>query len=284
MMYCLYRLGEFIAVYFPRWASYSMATFLGGIYFYIAVKDRRRLYKNISIVLGRNAPREELRILARGTFINFAKYLVDFFRVKKIDKKYIDDFIKVDNIEAINKALAKGKGVIVVSSHFGNWELGGVVFGLLGYKINAIVLSHKDKRINDFFVNKRERFYSNIISLGEGIKKCISVLKQNHLLAILGDRDLSNAGQPVEFFGKPASLPRGPAVLAARTGAQIAVAFMIREKNDTYRLALEAPDIPESTGDYQKDILNSTRSYVKIMEKYIRQYPDQWYLFNNIWE
>ena len=129
--YYIYRFGQFIALTLPlRWVYFFAACFAQGYYF-IAFRDRRFVKANLRAIFPEKSD-QQLRKISRMVFRNFAKYLVDFFRFEKLNRHYIDKNIKLENLRYFDEALAKGKGVVILSAHLGNWELGGVVVAQLG--------------------------------------------------------------------------------------------------------------------------------------------------------
>jgi len=216
-------------------------------------------------------------------FRNFAKYLVDFFRFQNLDADYVEKNIKFENLEYVDAALKNKKGLISVTAHIGNWELAGAALSLKGYPISAVALSHKNKKVNDFFIRQRESKKLNVIPFGNAARACLSALKQNHLLALVGDRDFSEKGPVIDFFGKPSIFPEGPAVFALKTKAEIIPGFMVRNTDDTFTLRFEKPVEYEVTGNKSEDIKKIITSYKSIFEKYIGLYPDQWFMFRRFW-
>ena len=188
--YYLYRLGQFIAVCLPLRFVYAIAVFLADLYYFFALSDRRSVEANLRVIF----PQEStltLRKISRKVSRNFAKYLVDFFRFEKIDLKYIKKNIKLENLHYFDEALKNGKGTIVLTAHLGNWELGGVVIAQLGYPFSAVALPHKNKKVNDFFDAQRKRKGVKVISIGKAIRSCISEIRNNHMVALVGDRDFT---------------------------------------------------------------------------------------------
>lgn len=283
-MYALYKLGIFLANVLPLGAGYAVGEFVAGVYFRFAGKDRRELERNLAVVLGEGASAREVERHALGVFRNFAKYLVDFFRVSDLDEKFISSRVRIEGIENLDVCLEAGKGVIVQSIHLGNWELGGAVLGAMGYPISALVLEHENPRINAFFTRQRTRNGLEPIPVGMPIKGCFRALKQNRVLGIAGDKNYTSQGVEAEFFGKKAMLPPGPALFSLKTGAPIVCCIIAREKDDTFRFRFEEPIKYDQTGDRAGDIRALMEKYLKVFEKAIREYPDQWYVFREIWK
>jgi len=282
-MYYLFKFGQFMVLLFPLKFSYAIAAAIGFIYGHISRRDRKAIFDNLKVVLGDKVGDRTIRVYVRRCFINFAKYLVDFFRFSLIDKEYIDKHVIFEGIENIEEALKTNKGVIMLSSHIGNWELGAAAVTALGFPLHVIALDHKDSKVNSFFIKTRQSRNVNVISTGLSLKKCFQVLKDNQLLAILGDRDFSESGVEVDFFGKPAIMPKGPALFALKTGAPIVGTFIVREKHEKFRMYFDKPIYFNPSGDRKGDMIGLMNIYMKVIENRIRQYPDQWYIFRHMW-
>ncbi|PIQ91131.1 MAG: hypothetical protein COV71_00845, partial [Candidatus Omnitrophica bacterium CG11_big_fil_rev_8_21_14_0_20_41_12] len=220
---------------------------------------------------------------SKAVFRNFAKYLVDFFRFQNLNLQYIDKNIKLENLDNFDQALAKGKGVIVLSAHLGNWELGGVVIAQLGYSFWVVALPHKNKKVNEFFDGQRNGKGVKVIAMGKAVRSCISEIRKNHMVALVGDRDFTEKGIIIDFFGKPMHFPEGPAALSLMTGAPIVPGFMFRNPDDSFTLRIEKPVEFSPSGDKDKDLVGLINVYKKVMEDYIRKYPEQWYVFRKFW-
>lgn len=276
--YILYRIGQFIALNIPLKWAYKVGIFFSDVHYFFSRKDRLTVTQNLKAIFPEKSERE-IGLLRIETFRNFAKYLVDFFRFSLLDKESVEKNIRLVGIDNFDKALAKGKGAIVLTAHLGNWELGGAVIALLGYPFWVVVLEHKNKNVNDFFNYQRQSKKVKVITVGKTIKRCLTVLKQNEMVALVGDRDFSDTGVAVNFLGKTALLPRGPAAFSLKTGSPIVPGFMIRDKDDKFTLRIEQAIEFKPTGNEEKDLIGLIESYKVVIEKYIRDYPDQWYMF-----
>jgi len=280
--YILYRLGQFVSLILPLQVAYKVATCLSTIQYYLAIRDRRAVISNLGTILNV----DDNRLLTKKTkavFVNFGKYLVDFFRFSKLNRKAIDDFVKVEGTALLDKALKGGKGVITVTAHIGNWELAGAITSLLGYPINAIALTHRNKKVNALFVKQRTARGLKVIPVGVAVRKSLENLKKNEMLALLGDRDFTLRGIPMNFLGKQVLMPKGPATLSLKSGAPIVLGFAVRQKDDTYILRFEKPKDYKPTGRTDEDLKTITRNFVDVIERYIKRYPEQWFMFKKFW-
>ncbi len=276
--YFLYKLGQFICLSVPLKLAYKIAILCSDIHFVFADKDRFGVYANLKAIFPEKEKKELLKIRIK-IFRNFAKYLVDFFRFKEINEEYVRSRIKIENIRYIDAALEKGKGVILLSAHIGNWELGGAVVALLGYPIWAVALPHKTKKVNDFFNRQREIKGMKVISFGKAARSCLKLLKENKMIALIGDKDFTNeTGVETDFFGKPTYLPKGPAAFALKNGSPIIPVFMLRNPDDTFLLKICPPVNCDS-----ESLEGITSECKKIIEKQVKDHPEQWYMFKKFW-
>lgn len=280
--FLIYKISQTLALLLPLRAGYSIATFLAVLQFYISRKDREVVLDNLRAVL-EIEDALMLRRLAKDTFINFAKYLVDFFRFSKLDKKYIESNIKMIGKNNLDEALRRGKGIIALSAHIGNYELGGAIVALLGYPLNVVALDHKNKLVNNFFIKQRQTARMNVISMGAALKKCYECLIKGEILALLGDRDFTNHGIHVKFFDRDSLIPKGPATLSLRTGASIVPTFIVRLPDDTFQFIFEKPILYSASGNSDEDVQRIIESCIKVIEEYVKRYPSQWFMFRRFW-
>jgi len=283
IFYIFYRIGQALAINFPVKFSYRLAVILADIHYMLGFRERKAVMENLKIILAKPSQDGELKQAAKDVFRNFAKYLVDFFRFSEISPEYIKELVKMEGLSNLDDALKYGKGVILLSAHLGNWELGAFVLGTLGYPINAVVLTHRNVKINDFFKDQRSIGKLKSIEFGASLRCCYKALEANELLALLGDRDFSSNGLSVTFCGKPAIIPKGPAALSYRTGAAIVPGFIVRNSDDTFTFTFEKPILPEILGDKDSAIKIIMERYLPVMESYVKRYPEQWYVFKNFW-
>ncbi len=280
--YLLYRLGQFIALSLPLKLAYWIAVVVSDLHYFFAFADRRAVKANLKTIFPQ-VPDSQICKMRKEMFRNFAKYLVDFFRFSRIDKAYIKKNIRIENFHYFDQALAMNKGVVVLTAHIGNWELGGVVIALSGYDFWAVALPHKDKDVDNFFNHQRQSKGVHVIPLGKAVRQSLNCLKENKLVALVGDRDFTHGGMILDFFGKPAFFPEGPAAFALKTGAPIVPGFMVRNPDDTFTIRMEKPIETEPGTDKDAQMKNLINRYKPIIEDYIKRYPQQWYMFRKFW-
>ncbi len=288
--YYLFELLRFVVRVIPPRLVYGIGAFLAEATYLCSLRSKRNLRANFIHVyeyLGEDtessAARRKIRVLIRKNFRNFSYYLVDFFRFSRLSRAEIEKLVKFSGTDNINAVLRNGNGAIGVTAHLGNWELGGMVLSYLGFPVNAIALSHHNTRLNRLFVNQRALSGMNVIPVGQAASKSLRALKKNQLVLILGDRDVTERGIEVTFFGAPARLPRGPATLAVRTDAGVFFGYFIRQSTHKYRAVFRSP-LPVDKGlDRESRERAIILKLVKEMEECIAANLDQWYTYELIW-
>ena len=280
--YLLYRIGEALALSLPSRVLYGLAKTVSTLQYLFSKQDRVAVRENLKAVFP-DIDRRLLEKYTKGVFINFGLYLANFLRFKKIDLNYINKHLVIEGLEEVDKALARKKGLIILSGHIGNWELGGIALGLLGYQINAITLTHKDPKVNQFFNRQREEKGLKVIPLGRAVRGCLEAFSRNEIVCILGDRDFTQGGIVVNFFGRPAMIPKGPAVFFLKNNVPIVMALSAQEDSDKFRLSFSPPIQFRPSGNYEEDLVSFTQNYLKQIEDSIRGFPWQWAMFRRFW-
>lgn len=276
--YLLYKIGAFIAVRLPLRLAYRLAAALAILYSLFARKDNAILTANLKAVFPDKRP-PEIRSIRQGVFKNFTKYLVDFFRFPLLNKENVHRMIRIENLNYIDQALAKGKGAIILTAHIGNWELGGIAMALTGYPIGAVALPHRHKKVDDFFNQQRQKKGMIVMPLGRAARECLGFLQQNKIVALAGDRVFGSGGIRTEFFGLPARLPAGPAAFSLKCESPIIPGFVIRNPDDTFVLKFESPIEFKPGSNKDSDIAVIVAKYKTVIEKCVRKYPEQWLMF-----
>lgn len=282
ILYAVYRVGHFITLSLPRSFTYWLGSRIADIVFILNYKTRRLIIANLTHALGDDS--DKIRACAREILRNFAKYLVEFLRFEKMGKEYIEKNVKIEGVENVRGALKSGKGVIAFSAHLGNWEWGAALLAQLGFPISVIALAHKNKHINDFFISQRAIKGVKNIPLGGSVRKTMELLKKNELIGILSDRDFSDNSVRINFFGKPAVMPVGIGLFAVKCKCPILPVFIMRQKDNTYKYVLEKPLEYTLTGNKDADIRTVVQKATNAIEKYIKLYPEQWYMFDDPWK
>lgn len=246
--------------------------------------ERRRL---VARNLRRADPTLEgvaLRRAVRRTFESYARYWVESFRLPTMSAAQLDAGFTREGYEHIEAALAAGKGGIMTLPHLGGWEW--AAFWLAQVKqipVTAVVERLEPDALFEWFVALRRSLGMTVVPLGPDAGTASTrALHDNHLLALLCDRDIAGNGVEVEFFGEQTTLPGGPAVLALRTGSPIlptAIYFDGPNRHAVVRPPLDTT----RTGKLRDDVQRITQAVAHALEDLIRVAPEQWHLLQPNW-
>lgn len=283
-LYLAYRIAAGLSRALPLKIAYWVGLRVADCFYRANRVGREGVMANLQTIYAhRNVflAEQALSGLARKCFQYFGKYLVDFFRYARLTPADVQKYVSIENGQFIQQATALKRGVVLVTAHFGNWEMGAAVLTALGHRVHAMVLPQRMARINELFQGQREQRGIHVLPLGsQTIRKTIALLKQGEWVAVMGDRDFSGRGCPTTFFGKTAYLPRGPAWLAKTTGAVLLVGFLIRQVDDTFLLRVFPPLLPEEAPT--EDALRA--KIAGLMEREIGERPYQWFMFRDFWK
>jgi KDO2-lipid IV(A) lauroyltransferase len=260
----------------PWKALYLLAEVLARIIWALGI-FHKTVFENLNRAFGKEKSREEIKRIAFQSYCNWIRNGCESCKYK-ISSERLKKMFTIEGKENLNKALAKGKGVIALVGHFGNFALMGARLAQEGTPFAFIMYGASLKKGAKLFKNMANCANLNIIhSLPRRVsaQKSLNWLRENKILGLHGDRDFPR-GVFVDFFGHPAATAPGPIILAKRTGATILPMIAVREKNNKHRVIIDSPMELESTGDKQRDILVNVEKYTKILENYVKKYPEQW--------
>jgi KDO2-lipid IV(A) lauroyltransferase len=218
---------------------------------------------------------------------SYARYWLETFRLVRETPEYFLERFECEGLEWVDEARANGSGVIVVGAHLGNWDAAGAWAAASGRPVTAVAEVLSPRRLFDFFVAHRERLGISIEPASAGvIARLAEAVDQGRIVAIVGDRDLRGRGPKVSFFGEPAPLPAGPALLGLRTGAPIMVLGVYGTKGAKGRRGwrariLEPIDPTHHSGP--QAVTELTQEIASRLERLIALHPEQWHVFQPFW-
>ena len=228
---------------------------------------------------------EELILIAKGVYRHLGLVAADFFEIPFITKDNVHEWVEFEGLEHIDKTFAKGKGLLSIVAHFGNWEMMTVSFPMVRKPMNIVYRPLDSSVLENLTAWVRTLNGNTVIPKGGSGKTITRLLGENKALGILSDQNVSSReGVFVDFFGRPACTAVGLAVLAMRTGAPVIPAFMPRMPDGRYRFIIQEAVQIDDTGDYEKDLFTNTQRFTKVVEAMVRRYPDQWFWLHQRWK
>ena len=239
--------------------------------------SRKRIVRNLDRALGETHSPATKKGLAKGVQWNIGRNAQDCI-FQWLDPRYVIEHVTVTGIENLEAALARGKGVIALGAHLGNYVLVGARLGIEGYPFHTLFRVPSDKRVEEMIYHIVGSFHQNIIPSHPrrvAVTRILSALKENEIVFMLAD-NLKKGRIPTSLFGQTVLSPRGPVSLALRSGAAVLPVYLIRNYQGGLDLVI-AQEIPMiRNGNLAADIILNTDRTMIYLEDLIRSYPDQW--------
>jgi len=226
----------------------------------------------------------ELRRIYSRCWIHFFKVGAEMARMPRMNESFIERWIDLSQHTVIKEALNGGRGAIVVSGHFGNWEWMGGSMSRIGYAVTYVVTSQTNRLVEDWMNRMRKSAGVEIVHRRNAVKGVLSALKRNRAVAILCDQDAGGSGVFVPFFNRLASTPRGPAVFHLKTGVPIVFSAAHRDYNGRLMVTFEEMKFNGLTGDRGNDERTIMQSVTARLEDGIRLHPEQWLWLHRRWK
>lgn len=259
---------------------------VGTAAYYILWPDRRRALKHLAIAFAAEKTEAERRRIARASFAHLGMCFIEFANFGRM-KDRLGSYVELSDRAVIDACLARGKGLIWVTGHLGNWEILASYMGCQEhFKVNAVSRSAYDRRMQDLLVRLRAENGVRSIERGDprATRELIGVFRRNEVLAMLIDQDTRVQGVFVDFFGRPAWTPVAAAALAYKMDASVLVGFIERLAGFRHRITVSKPiDLPR-TGDPQEDLRLATAEFTRRIEAQIRRVPEQWVWMHRRWK
>ena len=268
----------------PRKPALMLMKFLGRLAFHLSKGPRQRTIDHLSMVYGADQDPAEIENMARRVFIHLATAAGDMLRMPNIIRNGINRLVKTKGTEHLDRAFRAGKGMILLTCHLGNWEILGAWLAQNNYPMKVIGTTLFDPRLDRILVDIRNKSGNTNIARGKSTREIIRTLKKGDAVGMLIDQDTKSQGTFVNFFGKQAHTPTGPAVLARRLNVPLIPVFMYLQEDLTYQLECLPPLDLVKTADEESDITINTQKCSDAYETMIRRYPEQWVWMHKRWK
>jgi len=268
----------------PRRWSIRFGNCLGHLLFLVDKKHREIVLDNLTRAFGREKNQHEIRMLAKRVFKNALKIVFEIGWSLSLDEKQLMKYFTIEGRSNIKNAFEKGKGVLVLTAHFGNWELLSVIGAMLAYPLSVLYRPLDFKPLDSFFVKLRSRFGGKVIPLKRSMLAIMRSLGRGEMVVLLMDQNVDwYEGVFVDFMGHRACTNKGLALLALKSEVPVIPAFIVREKEGFTAKFL--PEIPlKLTGDKARDVEENTQQYNNVIESFLRRHPDQWFWLHQRWK
>jgi lauroyl/myristoyl acyltransferase len=279
-----FKLGLAAARLLPRNVAHRVAVALAHRIYMHHGGAREALAHNLRVVTG--ATGEEINRLCSANVSNFACMLADYFYCAGGGnaRDLLDQW---EGIEHLETARREGRGVILVTAHLGNWELGGILLALRGFPMSVVTLEEPTSELTRWRDTYRRQSGIRTHAVGPGhdfaIVELIRTLRSGGIVAMLVDRPYAGSGLPVEFFGRKTEFSSAPGLLWQHTGAAVIPAFVLHNDSGRYTAFAQAPLAFSKSTEPRADLAANTQLLATHFEHVIRKHPEQWFNYVPIW-
>ncbi len=268
----------------PRPLARAAGISLAWVIYLLHGKLRRVGRRNLELVFPEKSRRERTKIL-RGVFTSLGRQLAELCLYRRYTRENVSKIVVYEGFENYERALARGKGVLFLTAHLGAWELSAFAHSLYGYPL-GVLMRPLDNPYLDRLVRTYRTLHGNKTVDKDFARGLIAAMRKGETVGALMDTNMiASQGVFVDFFGTQACTATGVARVALRTDAAVVPGFTIWDPMlKKYRLRFDPAAKLIRTGDTEADVVANTALFTKIIEDYVRRYPDQWLWVHRRWK
>lgn len=253
---------------------------LGNLVYRILGRYRKVCLKNLTLIY-HDKSESEIRTMAKAVFAHFGQVAAEFLKLPETSRDAVDALTTVEGEENLKAALASGKGVLLITGHFGNWEWMARWLTTHGYELNVVARDARDPEATKLMAETRTGSGAKVLFRGSSVRGLLQALKRNEIAALLPDQNAADVFVP--FFGLPTGTVDGPAVLHLKTQSPLLFSWCRREGN-RFHITFEPPVVISPTSNKPEDIEKVMALVNARLEAQIRLYPTQWLWLHNRWK
>lgn len=269
----------------PRPLARAKGISLGLLVYLLHGRLRRVGMRNLSLTFPEMSRKERGRIL-RGEYISLGRQLAEVCLFPRYTRENVTQVVVYDGFENFERAFARGKGVLFLTGHLGGWELSAFAHSLQGHPLSIVMRSLDNPRVDHLIQSYRTMHGNRTVDKDDFVRGLLAAMKKGEVVGILMDTNMTPPqGVFVDFFGIPAYTASGLSRIALRTDAAVIPTFTIWDaKLGKYRLRFDPAVKLIRTDDNESDIVANTAQFTKIIESYVRRYPEQWLWVHRRWK
>jgi Kdo2-lipid IVA lauroyltransferase/acyltransferase len=269
----------------PRRAARAFAIAIAQLVYLLHVRLRRVGMRNLELAFPEKSIPERKRIL-RGEFTSLGRQLAEVCQFPKYALENVEQVVVYDGLENFERAFARGKGVLFLTAHFGGWELSAFTHSLHSHWLHVVMRPMDNEYLDSLIRSYRTMHGNRVVPKDDFVRGLLGAMKAGEVVGILMDTNMTPPqGIFVDFFGIPACTASGLARIAMRTDAAVVPTFTIwDEEMKKYRLRFDPAMELVRTGDLEADIAANTQNFTKVIEDYVRKYPEQWLWVHRRWK
>lgn len=281
MAYYLMKILSRGLMVLPHSARRAIGNLIGAFTWLIVPPKRKRMaLRNVMLSLG--LEETEAKRIAKRSWTRFGRMITEVLIFPKMNRE-ISWYVRMEGREHLDRALEGGNGVVMATAHSGNWELLGAALALNGYP--AVMVAQKQTNAQmDRLINEYRTVTGMHVTYKTGVREMMRLLGAGHIIGLAMDQDAGKDGVMLEFFGRKASCPQGPAFLARMKNAPILPVFITENDDGTHTMLIHAPLYVAATEDKHEGIRKMTEQLTGIIETHVRKYPEEWFWLHNRWK
>ncbi len=282
--FVLFQLLKRIVVSLPLRSAQRLGAALGGGAYYVMSRRRRIANENVRFAYP-DMSEEDRNAIAKGSFKNFGISFIELLWFPNITPEILNKFVRFDDGSFLEEINRSANGAILLTGHFGNWELSALATGKRLTKPMAVIIQTQNNRLVDAVINRhRSQFGNRIVPMGISVREILRTLDAKGVVALAADQSAAKESIHVEFFGRRVATYEGPAMFALRVGAPIIMEFTVRQPDFSYTIEHAVVPMDNLPAGKEEQILELTRRHTMMLERYIRKYPDQWLWLHRRWK
>ena len=269
----------------PRRAAIRLAQFFALIAWAVLPSRRRIALRNLRIVFGDSIPLRKRRRIVRSCFLNLGRLIAEVSVLPKLVRMPGEQLFVYENLKAVEESLSEGKGLIILTGHFGCWELSALAMAKAGYRLTAVARPLDNPFLDRWTTRRREMMGCTVISRKGSARRLASHLKQGGVVAILFDQTVHRKECVfAELAGSYVATSFLPAALVRMTGARVVFGAGIPLGDGRYKLIFSDPVDPVFADGYEEFVTLNTSRYNAVFEGFLRRYPEAWLWVHNRWK
>jgi KDO2-lipid IV(A) lauroyltransferase len=269
----------------PRPLARAKGIVLGLLVYLLHGRLRRVGMRNLALAFP-NTSRGERRRILRGEYISLGRQFAEVCLFPHYTRENVGEVVIYDGLENYERAFARGKGVLFLTGHLGGWELSAFAHSLQGHPLSIVMRSLDNPRVDHLIQSYRTRHGNRTVDKDDFVRGLLAAMRNGEVVGILMDTNMTPPqGVFVDFFGIPAYTASGLARIALRTDAAVVPTFTVwKPELRKYTLRFDPAVELIRSGDNENDVVANTAKFTKVIEDYVRRYPEQWLWVHRRWK
>lgn len=258
---------------------------LGKLAYALFPSEKRKTIIHLSQAFPEKST-EEISAISRKVFINIGMNFAELIWLPRMKPRHMDKIVEFENIGLLHRLKKSGKPVLIITGHIGNWELLAAAAAHKGFPSAVIARKQNNSWLNEKIIKLRNKWNVETILRDEpgSSKRILNVLKNGGFLATLMDQDTKIDSVFVDFFGRKAYTPSGPAAISLRSGCEVVIAYIHRNSSLKHKVKFKYVEPIARSGLKDIDVVNRTHQFTYLLEEAIKEHPDQWVWMHKRWK